>query len=114
MKSAKIDGVSFWLDHESPVIGMSLRYDRIDNFWFVLRHECEHILQHHGRDEATMMLDVELEQSRDNVSEEERVADLAAANYGVSQEMLKRFIDRKAPYFREADLLGFARTEQTK
>ena len=111
-KSAKIDGVSFWLDNDSPVIGMSLRYDRIDNFWFVLRHECEHILHHHGREEDTMMLDTELEQVRENISEEERIADLAAANFGVTQETLQRFITRKAPFFREADLLGFARTEQ--
>lgn len=111
-KSAKIDGVSFWLDNDSPVIGMSLRYDRIDNFWFVLRHECEHILRHHGRDEDTMMLDTELEQVRENVSEEERVADIAAADFGVTQNSLSRFINRKAPFFRELDLLGFARTEQ--
>ena len=37
LKSAKIDGVCFWLDKSSPVIGLSVRYDRIDNFWFVLR-----------------------------------------------------------------------------
>jgi HTH-type transcriptional regulator/antitoxin HigA len=35
-----------WLnDGTSPVIGMSLRFDRIDNFWFVLRHELEHVIQ---------------------------------------------------------------------
>lgn len=112
MKSAKIDGVAFWLDNESPVIAMSLRYDRIDNFWFVLRHECEHILQHHGRDEDTMMLDIELDQARENISEEEDVADLAAANFGVTQDAIQRFITLKAPFFREQDLLGFANTMQ--
>jgi HTH-type transcriptional regulator / antitoxin HigA len=30
LTSAKIDGVCFWLDSTSPVIGMSLRFDRID------------------------------------------------------------------------------------
>jgi HTH-type transcriptional regulator/antitoxin HigA len=39
LPSAKIDGVCFWLDDRSPVIGMTMRFDRIDNFWFVLRHE---------------------------------------------------------------------------
>lgn len=39
-----VDGVCFWLDGGTkPVIGMSLRHDRIDNFWFVLRHEIEHV-----------------------------------------------------------------------
>jgi HTH-type transcriptional regulator / antitoxin HigA len=38
LPGAKIDGATFWLG-ESPAIAMSLRYDRIDNFWFVLLHE---------------------------------------------------------------------------
>jgi HTH-type transcriptional regulator/antitoxin HigA len=44
---ADIDGVCLWLDDDSPVIGMSLKRDTIDNFWFVLRHEIEHVLQRH-------------------------------------------------------------------
>lgn len=32
LKGAKIDGACFWLDEENPVIAMSLRLDRIDNF----------------------------------------------------------------------------------
>lgn len=39
LPNAKIDGVCFWLNNKSPVIGISIRFDRIDNFWFVLRHE---------------------------------------------------------------------------
>ncbi|MEP6828372.1 MAG: helix-turn-helix domain-containing protein, partial [Aestuariivirga sp.] len=49
LPTAKIDGVCFWLNDVSPVIGMTMRFDRIDNFWFVLRHELEHVLQLHGR-----------------------------------------------------------------
>jgi HTH-type transcriptional regulator/antitoxin HigA len=32
LKAAKIDGVCIWLDKHSPVIGISFRFDRIDNF----------------------------------------------------------------------------------
>jgi HTH-type transcriptional regulator/antitoxin HigA len=49
LPQAVIDGVCFWLDTNAPVIGMSLRYDRIDNFWFVLRHEIEHVLRKDGQ-----------------------------------------------------------------
>ena len=77
---AKIDGVCFWLDGKSPVIGMTLRFDRIDNFWFVLRHELEHVIQEHGQ--AAVMLDVELEGERagtgPEIPEEERVANEAS------------------------------------
>lgn len=112
--SAKIDGVCFWLDDNSPVIGMTLRYDRIDNFWFVLRHEMEHVLRRHGLNQ--IVLDAELEGERAgtgaNISEEERQANAAAADFGLSKKMLDKFITRKSPYFKEADLLGFARTYQ--
>ncbi len=30
----------------APVIGMTIRHDRIDNFWFVLLHELAHIRKH--------------------------------------------------------------------
>src|SRR6185295_18518779 len=48
----KVDGVCTWLDDESPVIGLSTLHDRLDNFWFTLRHEIEHILRGHGKDEG--------------------------------------------------------------
>lgn len=112
LPGAKIDGACFWLDECSPVIGMSLRYDRIDNFWFVLRHELEHVLLGHGR--SAMMLDVELEGDRagtgPGVTEEERLANEAASDFCVNTKALKRFIARKDPMFTEKDIIGFART----
>lgn len=41
-----VDGAAFWLDSNSPVVALSLRHNRIDNFWFTLMHEIAHILQH--------------------------------------------------------------------
>jgi len=112
LPGAKIDGVCFWLDEKFPVIGMSLRHDRIDNFWFVLRHECEHVLQGHAR--AAVMLDTELENERagtgDTIPEEERIANDAAAQFCVPQALLTKFISRKYPFFAERDILGFAKT----
>jgi HTH-type transcriptional regulator/antitoxin HigA len=114
LPSAKIDGVCFWTgkNESSPVIGMTLRYDRIDNFWFVLRHEIEHVLHGHGR--SAVILDTELEGERAGISqdipEEERVANEAAANFCVPQEKLQNFIDRKAPMITERDIRGFAAT----
>ena len=43
LPKSKIDGAVFWLDKKSPVIVLSLRYDRIDSFWFSLAHELGHI-----------------------------------------------------------------------
>lgn len=115
LPGAKIDGVCFWLDENSPVVGMSLRLDRIDNFWFVLRHELEHAARRHGQG-AAVMLDTDLEGARagvgDDIAEEERVANEAAAQFCIPQKSLDAFIARKAPFFHERDIVGFARTLQ--
>lgn len=114
LSAAKIDGVCFWLDDKSPVIGMSLRHDRIDNFWFVLRHECEHVLRGHGRPEMPITIDAELEKERAGVGpgleENEREANRAAADFCVPARNLLQFVARKAPIFTERDILGFAKT----
>lgn len=114
LSTAKIDGACLWLDDMSPVIGMSLRHDRIDNFWFVLRHELEHVLQQHGR--TAIMLDADLEGERAgtgaNIVEEERIANKAAADFAVPEATLSRFVARKAPFFNERDFLGLANTLQ--
>jgi HTH-type transcriptional regulator/antitoxin HigA len=112
LPAAKIDGVCFWLDPAAPVIGMSLRFDRIDNFWFVLRHELEHVLQEHGK--SVITIDAELEGERagtgEGVSEEERVANMAASEFCVPKKTMDSFIARKAPTFAERDILGVAAT----
>lgn len=112
LPSSKIDGVCFWLDEVSPVIGMSMRYDRIDNFWFVLRHELEHVIHEHGK--SSIAIDAELEGARagtgDNVSDEERIANAAASEFCVPKKTMDSFIARKAPVFAERDLLGVAAT----
>jgi HTH-type transcriptional regulator / antitoxin HigA len=42
----KLDGVVFKLDSGHPVIGISFRFPRLDNFWFTLMHELAHISLH--------------------------------------------------------------------
>jgi HTH-type transcriptional regulator/antitoxin HigA len=45
-----VDGAAILAAPGRPVIGMTLRYDRIDNFWFCLMHELAHIRLHLGGD----------------------------------------------------------------
>ena len=42
----KLDGAAMLDADGAPVIGMTLRQDRIDNFWFVLLHELVHAWKH--------------------------------------------------------------------
>ena len=41
-----LDGAAFRLPGKPPVIGLTLRHDRIDNFWFSLLHELGHLGRH--------------------------------------------------------------------
>lgn len=49
-----LDGAALRLENGRPVIGLTLRYDRVDNFWFCLLHELSHIGLHldEGEDDA--------------------------------------------------------------
>ncbi|MBC8486580.1 MAG: ImmA/IrrE family metallo-endopeptidase, partial [Bacteroidetes bacterium] len=52
-----LDGVSLKLRENEPVIGMTLRYDRIDYFWFTLFHELGHIFKHFSNNENEPIFD---------------------------------------------------------
>lgn len=53
-----LDGAALSLREGRPVIGLTLRYDRIDNFWFTMMHELAHVVLHMGNStEETGFLD---------------------------------------------------------
>lgn len=110
LPKANIDGVCFWIDDHSPVIGMTVRHDRIDNFWFVLRHELEHVRAGDGRGELSVdLVDVDLELQGDaELPAAEKKANEAAASCCVPKDELERFYVRKYPYIKEKDVVGFA------
>ena len=41
-----LDGAAILVEPDQPIIGLTLRYDRLDNFWFCLMHELAHISLH--------------------------------------------------------------------
>lgn len=102
---SKIDGACFWLDDGRPVVALSLRLDRIDNFWFVLRHELEHVLREDGRE--GFVLDVDLEGSAP-ADPAEVAANQAGAEFCVSQAELQNFIARVGPFFSDERVVRFA------
>lgn len=109
LPSSKIDGVCIWVG-ASPVIGLSLRFDRIDNFWFVLRHEIEHVLNGDGKDLAILDSEVVEDSRREDLSPREQAANNAAAEFCVPQKELDSFMLRKGPLFSRKQVLAFAKT----
>ena len=52
-----LDGAALRLGDGRPVIGLTLRYDRIDNFWFCLLHELAHVGRHMDNDRGEAFVD---------------------------------------------------------
>jgi len=107
LPGSKIDGVCLWVE-DQPVIGLTNRLDRLDNLCFVLRHEIEHVLNGHGRDQTFAPVDENLEADNEELPDFERSANQAAAQFCVDQQMLRSFIMRKSPYISENDVLRFS------
>jgi HTH-type transcriptional regulator/antitoxin HigA len=52
-----LDGAAIKLPDGAPLIAMTLRYDRLDNFWFSLCHELAHVALHFKGEEPTAFFD---------------------------------------------------------
>lgn len=49
LKGTNLDGAALLDSNLRPIIALTLRYDRLDNFWFTLLHEVAHVQRHlHG------------------------------------------------------------------
>jgi len=55
-----LDGAAILLPDGTPLIGLTLRYDRIDNFWFCLLHELAHVSKHLSESDRLIIDDLDL------------------------------------------------------
>lgn len=65
-----LDGAALKLPDGSPVIAVTLRYDRLDNFWFTLCHECAHVALHLEKDGIEAFFDDLAKSGKDNCEKE--------------------------------------------
>jgi HTH-type transcriptional regulator/antitoxin HigA len=103
LPGTRIDGACFWLD-DCPVVALSLRFDRIDYFWFTLLHELGHVSSHH------QYIDVDVERDADSPDKpsSERQADRFAAAHLIPPERLEAFIARTRPRYSTRAVADFA------
>lgn len=52
-----LDGAALKLGDGTPVVGLTLRYDRVDSFWFCLLHELAHLGRHMDSDGDVAFVD---------------------------------------------------------
>ncbi|SED24953.1 HTH-type transcriptional regulator / antitoxin HigA [Burkholderia sp. WP9] len=101
--SMKLDGAVFCLDDGHPVIGLSLRYPRLDIFWFTLMHELAHIVLH--RELLTEPILEDLDAAPEGLVEEQ--ADRLAGDSLISRSAWRSANVKYSPT--EENLFDFAR-----
>ncbi|BDF95063.1 ImmA/IrrE family metallo-endopeptidase [Pseudoalteromonas sp. KAN5] len=88
-----IDGLVYRTSRGNPVLAMSLRYDRYDNFWFTLCHELAHIHLHYELLDDVIIEDLD----EDNKNEIENEADYLASIAIVDRRAWRSFNLAKFP-----------------
>ncbi|MBN1315447.1 MAG: HigA family addiction module antidote protein [Anaerolineales bacterium] len=96
-----LDGAAFYYQNR-PVIALTLRYNRIDSFWFTLLHELAHIVAKHP---SEIYLDNLDEPDLDDIEKE---ANMIATNWLVDAELFANFVQSTKPYFSKNKILSFA------
>lgn len=111
LPNTKIDGVTFWLNRWSPVVVLSLRYDRIDWFWHTLMHELDHVKNREGMTEPVIDSDLvgEHMSAVADKPENERRADSFASEFSIEKSELDGFIARLKPMYPKQRIYLFAR-----
>ena len=89
----KIDGAAFIVDGR-PVIGMTVRTDTVDNFWFTLMHELAHVTLHFSTGLAVGFYDQTDQET--SVDEQEDEANRFASNLLIPEERWRRSTARIA------------------
>ena len=70
-----VDGAVFRSYDDKPVIALSLRHDRVDNFWFTLLHELGHVVKHlYGKTENRAFFDDTFSNPGEDLSQLEQEA----------------------------------------
>lgn len=90
-----LDGAVMPLDDGTPVIALTLRYDRLDYFWFTLAHELAHLYLHYNnKNEFFFVDDLEI---NENLDRREIEADKLAEEILIPNMYWEKIIKNEIP-----------------
>ena len=101
LQKTHLDGAT--LHNGNPIVALTLRYDRIDYFWFTLLHELAHISEGGSHE----YLD-DLDEVRKSNEEYEVRANLMASNWLVNQSDIDLFVCSIKPHFSKMRIEEYA------
>ncbi|MBI4776404.1 MAG: transcriptional regulator [Deltaproteobacteria bacterium] len=86
-----LDGAAMLMQDGTPVVGLTLRHDRIDNFWFCLLHELAHVSKHLTTSDRIIIDDLDLRpHDADSENKIEKEADEMAREALVPQKVWEK------------------------
>lgn len=85
-----LDGAALLSRHGTPIIGLTIRHNRLDNFWFTLLHECVHAQKHLDATGLQAIVDLDIERTEEDVADIEREANTDAAEFLIPRGTWKR------------------------
>lgn len=94
LQGTYLDGAAMLSESGNPVIGMTLRHDRMDNFWFVLAHELGHIYKHIFGDSVSKSFVDEKVGAANDGNDLEDEADFFAQELLISHDKWERCFSR--------------------
>ena len=74
LQKTKLDGACFFAKDKHPVVAMTLRHNRLDNFWFTLMHELGHLVKQHVTSDSSQVI---MDNTFDSRTEEDPAEDEA-------------------------------------
>lgn len=74
LRGTQLDGAALQDVDGTPVIALTLRFDRLDSFWFTLLHEVAHVWKHVENVDETFVDDLNTESSDRREAEANRLA----------------------------------------
>ncbi|HDH06486.1 MAG TPA: addiction module antidote protein, HigA family [Nitrospirae bacterium] len=104
LPQTRVDGAAFWLDNKMPVVAISLRMDRADNYWFTLMHELAHLLESYRNNVS--YIDNDIAGEPENKIEEK--ANNTAHDMLIPPDSFKLFVKQNKPYFSRNVVISFA------
>ena len=110
LSKTHLDGAALWTIEGVPVVGLTIRIDRIDSFWFCLLHELAHLARHFTPGDGEVFLDQRQFESRGAEHDRrEREADEWAWEALIPSNIWKKSKARRAPRPSAEDVLELAR-----
>jgi HTH-type transcriptional regulator/antitoxin HigA len=105
-----VDGLAFWND-KNPVIGLTLRFNRIDYFAFTLFHELGHVYLHVVNSKKDEFLDLDIENFHAGKYQEEEEANTFSKDNLINPERWAEYISSNTR-MQELSMIKLARKEK--